>query len=77
MSDEPRYVLWGRKPSDEEWQESILLSNATEAQIKKVIPMARADGWAHFRQSELDDRPPDFAGSVRPVLARKAKRARR
>jgi len=60
-----RYVLWARKATDEEWQESVLLSDATAAQVKRVIPLATLDGWGHFRQVELDDAPPDFAGTVR------------
>ena len=58
-------ILWGRKNGAEEWQEELLLSNATQAQINKVKPLAAADGYGHFRTARIDMTvKPDFACAI-------------
>ena len=65
MSDVKKYVLWGRRATDEDWQESVLLSEATMERIEKMRPQIEEEGWRHLRWVELDDKPPDFASTVR------------
>lgn len=58
-----RFVVFGRKDSDEEWQETILLSDATQEQIDKILPEIKADGWKHLRFVETEKLTPDFGAS--------------
>jgi hypothetical protein len=59
-------VLYGkRKDSIEDWQEELLLTNATPELIEKVKVLAAKDGFHSFRVAEIDlNNPPDFGKTV-------------
>lgn len=57
-------VIFGRKPDQEEWEETLLLTHAENYNLDKVIPRIEADGWI-VRVATIDiDTPPDFAAII-------------
>jgi len=60
-----KYVLWGRKDGDRDWEETILVSSGTKEQIEKVKILAKKDGWTHFRETEENWEEPDFKGTIK------------
>ena len=61
MKDE--ILLYGRKETDEEWQEEILSSQPEN--FERVQVLAARDGWGHFRVARIDlSKPPNFASTV-------------
>lgn len=59
-----RYTLWGTAKDAEDWNESILLSDASAADVAKIKPMAKRDGFRNLRAVLIDNAAPDFAGTV-------------
>ena len=59
-----RYVLWGTARAAEDWDETILLSDASLADVSKVRKLAHADGFRNIRAVPLDSLRPDFAATV-------------
>lgn len=59
-------VLYGLpKGATEQWEEVLLLTNATPEKIERVKELAARDGFHSFRESKIDlSTPPDFAGTV-------------
>jgi len=45
--------LWGTKDGAEEWQEQLLLSNATDKQIERVKELAAKDGFGRFHVNKV------------------------
>lgn len=60
-----RYAMWGTKKGAEDWQEDLLLSDATAEQVERVKVLAAKDGFHKFRAVPLDDLRPDFAATAR------------
>lgn len=61
----PEYVLWGRRPDDPEWAETILTATTDKARIEAIKARAAADGWIDLRVSTFHPGGPvDFAGTV-------------
>lgn len=59
-------VLYGTRKGDAEWQEELLLSNATPELIERVKVLAARDGFERFRVATIDlTATPDFGGTVR------------
>lgn len=56
-------VLYGiPKGKTERYDEVLLLTNTTPAQIKRVKALAAADGFHSFRVASIDlSAPPDFS----------------
>lgn len=47
------------------WQEQLISSRCeTEADVKKVIAAASADGWHSFRVSYYNGEKPDFVSAL-------------
>ena len=60
-----RYVMWGTAATAEDWAKTILLSDATLAQVHTVLPLAKAQGFRDIRYYVLDNKLPDWAATVR------------
>ena len=59
-----RYTLWGTARGNEDWQEDILLSDATPEMIATVTPLALRDGFRNLRTTPNDDAPPVFGANL-------------
>ena len=56
------YVLWGRRPDAEEWQEECLAECPTHADAEAKQAIATRNGWQHCRISRMDlSVPPNFS----------------
>jgi hypothetical protein len=59
-----RYVLWGTAKGAEDWQETVLLSNASAAQVTTIRERAAKDGFRNIRAVLLTNNAPDFGATV-------------
>jgi hypothetical protein len=57
------YVLWGNKTNDA-LNEQVLLSCHTMEQCKRVIELAKKDGFVRFRTVLLTNEKPDFVACI-------------
>lgn len=49
----------------EQWQEQLISSQCkTESDIRRVIAVAKADGWHSFRISHYNGEAPDFVSTI-------------
>lgn len=57
-------ILWAVRNNAPEWAEEIITTN--DAVIPDAMKWATANGFGHFRISEVDDNPekPDFINTI-------------
>lgn len=55
-----RYTLWGTAHGAEDWDESVLLSDATAETVARVKVLAGQDGFRNIRAVLNAGAPPDF-----------------
>ena len=58
-------VLYGKRQGEEDWQEELLLTNATPETIERVKILAAKDGFISFRVATINlSIVPDFAKTI-------------
>ncbi len=58
-------VLWGVKKGNPDWDEVLLTTR--EEYIEFAKKLGERDGYDRFRVAEIEDNPPDFAGTVKKL----------
>lgn len=48
------YVMWGRRPGAEEWQEELLSERNSREEIRSDYAVAKRNGWEFIRVSGID-----------------------
>lgn len=56
-------ILFGVKVGEPDWAEQLITEQ--EEQIPAARKWAGENGFDRFRIAEIDDNPPDFAGTVK------------
>jgi hypothetical protein len=62
-----RFALWGVLDGNDDWEEMLLLSDATAADCERIKALAARDGWGRFRMIPLSETPdrPDFVATIK------------
>ena len=58
-------VLYGLAKGDtQDWQKVVLIENATQEQIDRVIPLAKEKGYHSFSVKEITLDKPNFINTI-------------
>lgn len=57
------YLLWAVKIGKPDWDESVITENRSKKELAKK--WAIANGFNRFRETEIDDNPPDFVSTLK------------
>ena len=69
------YVVWGRRPQDEDWQEQLLKTSLpTRQEAQHWQARAEADGFVGVHIGVVDGSVPDFIGAMTRSTERTATR---